>query len=193
MATNLSTTNHALVGMPTRQASLVQPKPVLRGWLIVPTIFVGMVSLIVGTMTLCRLTVVTVMVEPPPQYLPGNPIPTFPENIHCLPSRFDIEVPCNIDYDGKRIVMNFSTSKREIVHTTVWNHGYRVGDMILAWGTPSGYYQSGKLVYVYWGTRTVFVYGKGLHPSSFVQTIEYLAEPIRSVRWRGFTNRSSRT
>jgi hypothetical protein len=182
-----------LIGIAPFAKPTVSPKRVLRGWMLVAWIFVGSLSLTMSAIRLGSLRPQMTVVNPPPQYLPGSPIISLSQELRCSPSRhdmYDLRVPCMFDYVGNTIVLNFSAANGQIIHTSMWNREYRVGDMIVAWGYPTSIVQSGNLAYLYWGSRAVFLRGRILRPTGFVSMIEYFMDPQHGTRWRGFTNKS---
>jgi hypothetical protein len=188
MATYLKTTQFPLTGTVARIHAEARPKRVVRGWVVVLCIFVGMVGLTMSAMIIGKLIAKSMVIELPPQYLPGNPPPNVSQDLSCSKTGYDIQSLCSLKHTNKPIILKFHTDNRQIIQTTLWNYEYRVGDMIAAWGTPTGIARYGKLTYLYWRTRAVFVHGKTLRPTSFVESIEYFMEQQQGKRWRGFTN-----
>jgi hypothetical protein len=64
-----------------------------------------------------------------------------------------------------------------------------IGDLILAWGEPTGQTRYGYSADVYWGTRSAFVSSTpGFSPFSTVYFVTYRAELEQAGPWRGFVS-----
>ena len=61
------------------------------------------------------------------------------------------------------------------------------GDLILAWGTPSGFAQYGRDIDVYWGTQSAHLTTCSFRPESRVEFIIYApVQPVSVSPWHGF-------
>jgi hypothetical protein len=121
---------------------------------------------------------------PPQAYLPGNPLPEFAGKDAC-----DKFVPTNMicgELEGRKLYWYYELATRRIVRTGISASEYTVGDLILAWGTPSGFDQFGTSIYVSWGTRSALLVTRSLQPNSQIQFIEYDLDPPKRSVWRGF-------
>lgn len=60
-----------------------------------------------------------------------------------------------------------------------------LGELILNWGTPSGFSKAGMLVQVYWSDRYVYLQSQTLSPTTLVSTVGWNNE-VEGKPWRGF-------
>jgi hypothetical protein len=121
---------------------------------------------------------------PPEMVLPGHPLPRFAGKDAC-----DKFAPVNMicgELDGRKIYWSYELATRRIVRTGISANEYVIGDLILAWGTPSGFDQFGSSIYVSWGTRSALLTGRLLYPDSRIRFIEYDLDPPKRSPWRGF-------
>ena len=122
--------------------------------------------------------------SPPEMVLPGHPLPRFAGGKSC-----DKFAPVNMicgEVEGRKIYWYYELATRRIVRTGISANEYVIGDLILAWGTPSGFDQFGSSIYVSWGTRSALITGRLLYPDSRIRFIEYDLDPPKRSPWRGF-------
>jgi hypothetical protein len=65
---------------------------------------------------------------------------------------------------------------------------FSLGELIAAWGDPSGIISSESVIHVYWGTRSALLYTRSLQPNSPVDFILYDPAFQQTSRWLGFTS-----
>jgi hypothetical protein len=176
----------------------VQPKSI--------TGIIRLITMILGVFALSTLSVVMVartgvtptIIEPPQHLLPGN---VQPNNIHCGASADEtcyppVDAHCyessdancfisaSIQQNGKVVHLTLDTATRMIAFTVIPAHEYTIGDLILAWGTPSGFTQYGRNIDVYWGTRNAHLTTCAFRPESRVELIiYYLTSPLPASPW----------
>ncbi len=89
---------------------------------------------------------------------------------------------------GKLVHFIYDRRKQVISSASLAGEGVTVGDLILAWGTPTGYTDHFRGVRVYWAEKVVWV-SVPLSPASPVDTITYL-DPTDLLQdqlaWHGF-------
>ncbi len=128
------------------------------------------------------------IVEPPASLLPGN---LLPQSIPCT-SSFERRFECKASQDGEIIYFTTDSSSHLIVYTSISARNQTLGNMIAAWGAPTGFARFGYALFVYWNMRWVYVSSCKLEPASPIEYIGYgLAGSIAAEReqlpWRGFT------
>lgn len=186
----------------------VQLKPI--------TIVVRLIMLISGCLILCTLVVVVVastgtaptIIEPSPQILPGSVAPAGlhcgestdeicypPVDAHCYESG-DMDLNCfasaSIQQNDKVISFTINIASRTITLTSIPAREYTMGDLILAWGTPTGFSQYRQAIDVYWGARSASLTTCSFRPESHVELITYYAKPAFTSAWRGFVRVNSK-
>src|SRR5690349_16644902 len=113
----------------------------------------------------------TKIYTPPQMVLPGNPLPRFAGEDAC-----DKFAPINMicgELEGRKFYWYYELATRRIVRTGVSASEYVIGDLVLAWGTPSGFDQFGTTIIVSWETCSALLTGRLLHPDSRIRFIEY--------------------
>jgi hypothetical protein len=106
--------------------------------------------------------------QPLQQLLPGGPLPA---TAVCMPGPFH-HAECKFAVDGKDVALSFNTLTGAIKAIVSSGTEYRLGDLVLAWGT-----------------RTAGLYTCALEPGSSVTYLEYTFTPHPLSAWRGFTTR----
>jgi len=111
-----------------------------------------------------------------------------PVTANCVTHLFH-QADCLIEVDDKDVALSLDTRTDTITLIVVSGDEYRLGDLILAWGTPTGitYYNFGCRIDVFWDTRTAELYTCALQPYSPIAYIEYALDPHPLSSWRGFT------
>ncbi len=145
----------------------------------------------------------------PQRFLPGNPLP----NEAACTTLSDDHIPrCVVRLAHDDVYFNFGTQKRIISRTVIPAQQYTVGDLIAAWGTPSGFISLTDVVaideenmtaawgtpsgftwnetkiYIYWGTRSALLYARSFQPNSRVDFILYNVDQPQASLWPGFTS-----
>ena len=153
-------------------------------------LFLSMIPLTASVLIVSRMNVPSKIYTPPQAYLPGNPLPRFAGKDSC--DKFaPINMVCNGPVFGQKIYWYYELGTRRIVRTGISASEYTIGDLILAWGTPTGFDQYGTSIIVSWGARSALLVTNSFQPYSRVRFIEYDLEPYRRSRWRGFVGRKS--
>ena len=124
--------------------------------------------------------------------LPGHPLPAdttcrepVTKNQSCTSYRVSV--------GGKEIYLAIDQSGQKIADTVYSAHEYTIGELILAWGLPSGFTQYGSAVQVYWDRRFAYLITCSFQPDSHVELISYSLTSSQAPPWRGFkTSRESR-
>ncbi len=98
---------------------------------------------------------------------------------------------CNALDDGVIVHFSYDLQEREITSTVVAVQNVTIGQLILAWGIPTGYAKSVGAAEVYWGTRSVYLASLPFTPETQVGYIAYSLRPYVTACWHGFTNRDN--
>ncbi len=85
--------------------------------------------------------------------------------------------------------VTFDVRDRLIARTTLLDPNKKVGELILAWGSPSGHQKLTLGNYVYWQGRYVYVAARDFGPQSNVSFIVFDNRPTNMDPWQGFVNR----
>jgi hypothetical protein len=145
-------------------------------WLILNTVLLSVVAL-------ARTETVSQVPNPPPQYLPGS---ILPSDASCFLHSGEFVPRCSVRFLNDDIYFSFDTDTHVIVKAAIPAQAYTVGQLILAWGRPSGSMGSKYIISVNWGTRSAILYTSSLRPDSQLEFIVYDAKPQPSRPWHGF-------
>lgn len=196
-----------------RAGCAIQVQPKAR------TVVSRLMVILVGGAALVTLSVVVMphigaaptIIEPPPEYRPGQvpPLGTHcggddatqgscypPVDAHCYQSG-DADWSCltsaAIQYHDKQIALMIDVASRTIALTSISAPGYTMGDLMLAWGTPTGFNQSDRAIDVYWGARSTSLTTCSFRPESKVDVITFYRSPAFAAPWHGFVRVNSKT
>ena len=138
--------------------------------------------LIFGVVAMTRREVSPLVIDPPRQYLPGNP---FPESASC-DQPGDKYVLCSVAFSNPEIYVVVEESTHLIVRTLIQTREYTLGQLVAAWGTPLGVSKVGW-TYVHWGMHSVLVQTPSLRFDSPSAYIVFDLEQPQALPWRGFS------
>ena len=148
-------------------------------------IFICITISISAALVVARMQPAPRIIEQPQDLLPG----------HLLPSRIQCVTPPNsscylasysINTNGKAVHFIPDPEFRTIAYVLVEANEYTMGDLLAAWGTPTGFTQCVGEVTVFWGTHKAFFFTQSFQPDSHVELIVYALEPYQAPRWHGF-------
>jgi hypothetical protein len=144
-----------------------------------------MTACVVGVIAVARTGSAVSVTEPPQRLLPGNPI--VPEAV-CDASR-DGEYRCFVRQGDQVIWLAYDGASQAITATAFSVFEETLGELLAAWGTPTGVAEQGDWIAVYWGTRSAHLPECRVQPGSPVGYIEYgqKSKSARMSAWRGFT------
>lgn len=171
-------------GNTTMFTTYVQPK--FRPLIIRPAalLLLGSIMLVLSVVAVASAGAPTPIPNLPKIYLPGSPIP---ENTLCYShSPADPAMVCYVTFQGKEVFLKFDQNMKTILRAITSTQEYTIGEMFLAWGTPSGIEETPHLTSVFWGTRSAHFYVDALHPNSRAEAIQYDLEPQSVSPWQGF-------
>jgi hypothetical protein len=126
-------------------------------------------------------------VDIPEKYHPGN---TLPHDATCdWHPASEKTLYCYVEVNGAPIYMAYDMARNKILDVAATAHDATVGDLITAWGRPTGVIRWSVSVQVFWGTRSAYVMSGAFTPSSHASFISYSTD-VRDVEpWQGFRNR----
>ncbi|MHB8626708.1 MAG: hypothetical protein ACYDBJ_08270 [Aggregatilineales bacterium] len=194
--------------IPTEDTVSVPPKSVTIVVRLIMLIIAGLVLSILSVVLLARTGTAPKIFEPPLHLLPGD---APPKDIHCGESADEacyppVDAHCHesgdagwgcftsasTPYNGKKIAILIDVASRTIALTSISAPGYTMGDLILAWGTPTEFNQSGRAIDVYWGARSASLTTCSFRPESRVDIITYYRSPAFAAPWHGFVRVNSK-
>jgi hypothetical protein len=129
------------------------------------------------------------IVEPPPNLLPGNPLP---KGIPCG-SAFARRFECRVNLDDEMVYLTTANPSHTILQINITAHNQTVGNLIAQWGTPNRVARTGFAMYVLWSQRWAYTCTCHLEPASRVEFLGYGAayagtDLVQQLPWRGFTD-----
>lgn len=127
------------------------------------------------------------IVQLPEDLLPGNPVPQPCDQIW-PPDYLSDSSYCQITLNSRRIYVTYSVRHGTITRLSYSGQGETVGDLMLAWGMPTGMRDRGWAVEVFWDKRSIFASAKPFNPNSSIYWISYTLNPEATRPWRGFVN-----
>lgn len=169
--------------LPSRVDSGVQPNRIPKLVSVAALMCFCLTMLVLGVMTAARTGTIPTLLDPPPRYLPGNPLPG---DVSCYTPGDEHMPRCFVQHLGDEVYFNFDGNTRTILRTVIPAREYTIGQLILAWGTPTGITQTHYTIYVYWRTRSALLYTSSFQPDSRVEFILYGLEQQPTAPWRGF-------
>ena len=112
----------------------------------------------------------------------------LPATANCSP-RYYNHAYCRVETEGKVVALFVNLETNTIKATVDSGNDYRLGDLILAWGTPTGIspHAYGCSIVVFWGRRAAQLYTCALEAGSSVAYLAYVLDPHPMSSWRGFT------
>ncbi len=140
---------------------------------------------VVGVIAAARTELAAPVTEPPQRLLPGSPM--VPEAV-CDASR-DGEYRCFVRHGDQVIWLAYDGAAQAITSTAFSVREETVGELLIAWGTPTGVAEQGGWITVYWGTRSAHLPECRVQPGSPVGYLAYGPMPKlgKLSAWRGFT------
>lgn len=126
------------------------------------------------------------------RFLPGGDLPagTMCRQEYAEPDRLSCRAQSSPQGEVD-IYFSYDLKEQVIDHTSVSlpGDGIAVGDLVLAWGDPTGMRQYSSDRQVFWGRRSVYLGGPIYSPFSPVTFVSYdLREPEDVQPWKGFRN-----
>lgn len=119
----------------------------------------------------------------PQSLLPGSVIP---EDAECSDPG-GMPQACTIYHKDMVVHIMPDQTGGQIALTVISTQAYTIGDLIHAWGMPTGFAQSGRAVDVYWGMRYAYLVTCSFQPESRVDFIALYPYEHVVGKWHGFT------
>jgi hypothetical protein len=145
-------------------------------------VFVALTTLAIGVIGVSRLQTFRAVIDLPQDILPGSPVPYEAD-----PALHGGMLAHQLTINGFNVQLAYDSEHELIVRAQIAENAYTIGDLILAWGTPSGFARSGRDVDVYWGRRGVYLNTCSFRPDSRVQYIAHYIDEQTASFWRGFS------
>lgn len=147
-------------------------------------LYLSLILLTGGVLSVLSKGILSEIYTPPQGVLPGSPLPHFAGEDAC-----DKFAPVNMicgELDGQKMYWSYESKTQKIVRTILLAAEYTIGDLILAWGTPTGFDRYGTAIFVSWEARSAHLMTDFFHPYSPIRFIQYDLEPPQRSVWRGF-------
>ena len=188
-----------------REAS-VPPKSIALVGRLTILVFCCVIVPVFSVVGLARIGAAPAIIELPQNLLPGKVPPSDarcggddtcypPVDSHCYESG-DAGGGCvssaAIQYNDQKIALLIDIASRTIALTSISAPGYSMGDLILAWGTPTGFSQFDRDIDVYWGARSTHLVTCLFRPESRVDVITFYRNPAFATPWHGFVRVNSK-
>ncbi len=158
----------------------------------VPLIYrIAMPLLVAMTLLTCcvellgRSSPVCAVFDPPPELLPGKQ--QFPSLAGCS-ALHDGRFVCHLTLRGSTIELTYDGIVHQIIYTAVSTPDQKLGDLIVAWGEPTGFTRSGQTLAVSWSTRTAYLAPHSFQPDTQVMRVTYDDKPKQTSPWHGFVS-----
>jgi hypothetical protein len=155
----------------------------LVGCLTILATLAGMVGLI---------SAAPIEVENPTLFAIGQAVPSDATCIAVGASLQPGAVPtsiCTVKREDRTIILN--AISQHISSIIIETPQYRIGELITAWGIPSGFSRSGANIIVNWQDRSAYLTTCNFAPTSAVSHIEFHQMPPKGGAWRGFIDAPS--
>jgi len=141
-----------------------------------------------GVLHFAQLGTQSKIYELPQAYLPGNPLPATVAVADCSDTA-NKKFSTLAEVDGRSVYLTYVFEERKIIRASVRAEDYNIGELITAWGRPTGIEKHGTTVLVSWGLRSVTLYTSFFNPSHPVAFIAYDNNMLNGAAWRGFMNK----
>ncbi len=152
-------------------------------------LLLSLIPLTVSVLIVSRMGVPSEIYTPPQAYLPGNPLPPLSDDACDQLSPYSRS--CLMHLQNHDIYWHYEPGTRKIIRTTIAANETTIGDLIIAWGTPTGFDQYGASIVVSWGTRSALLVTHSFQPYSQIRFIDYDTEPLKRSPWYGFEGHRS--
>ncbi len=155
-------------------------------------LWLGLMLLSLGVVAAARSRTRPEIEAPAREFLPGSEIHQI-----CSDPNWDCKHPVVIGMSGlirlsdRGIDVYYELNTNKIIRTIITTYSYEIGELIIAWGFPTGFYQSGTSIIVSWGKRSAFLETASFNPKSRIQSIVYDLDAIQRPRWRGWFGNST--
>ncbi len=152
-------------------------------------LWIGVYVVLHGVITLASFqSTPAFALDPPDDLRPGRPVPTWS---HCAWSGpgARVKAPDQVWMCGEG-PYHLYILDGSIASVALSPPDVRLGDLIVAWGTPTGYKHANALQNIYWPGRFVYVADAPLSPQSPVRLVVW-TDTVPIGPWRGFSSLAS--
>jgi hypothetical protein len=154
----------------------------------IAAVYVGLTLTIFGILRLAQTAPLPTVYELPQAYLPGNPLPATVKVADCANfAHQKFSTPAEVD--GRTVYLTYIFEDRKIIRASVRSEDYNIGELVTAWGRPTGITRHGATILVSWGRRSVTLYTSFFKPDRPISFIAYDNDQPTSAAWRGFMNK----
>jgi hypothetical protein len=123
----------------------------------------------------------------PEQFFPGNTLPSSTDCMYPPYTPSDTKY-CRIILGYTTIFATYDVKQKMITRVSYSGHGETMGDLIMAWGTPTGMKRLPWAMEVHWRNRVVYASMQPFSPKSRVVLIAYTLDNEKVSAWQGFVN-----
>lgn len=170
----------------SQETVTVQPQRRITLFGIAASILLCLTILVLDVTVVARVEAPSQIADLPKSYLPGN---LLPKETICSATRWDSAPLCFAHLWDNYVYFDFDASTRMVIRTIMSGQKYRLGELLAAWGTPSGINWKNYGTYVYWRTRSALLHTGSIQPESRVGFIIYDLKQQQASPWRGFRQR----
>lgn len=173
---------------PTRDKPVFLPNNTTVQATLIPKLLRLVVGLFLSLMLLVFIAISTAHLQPLPQPfdLSPNDLAGDPSSQRCETSWYESVPRCNTSLLGLAVYLQPLTKTRTLTRTSDPSQFFTVGQLVAAWGTPTGVLLHARTMRVYWKTRSAMVHTHLLRPDSRVVFILYELDQPDISPWRGF-------
>jgi hypothetical protein len=171
---------------PCEESRFVPPKRRRTVLKFTAVVLVGWTIIVLGVVIRGRMGAAPHVPDLPQRFLPGNPLPG---EAACTRYSNELILRCVVHLADYDVVFSLDAGMSFIHSTLIPAQKYTAGDLVAAWGAPTGITWDETNIYLYWETRSALLDTGSLQPDSRVDYILYeLAAPLPAAPWPGFTS-----
>jgi hypothetical protein len=123
----------------------------------------------------------------PEQFFPGNTLPSATDCMWPPYTPSDTKY-CRITLGYTTVFATYDVKRKMITRVSYSGQGETIGDLIMAWGTPTGMKRLPWAMEVHWKDRVVYASIQPFSPKSRAILIAYTLDYEAAPAWRGFLN-----
>jgi hypothetical protein len=123
----------------------------------------------------------------PEQFFPGNSLSSTSDCMWPPYSPGDTKY-CRITLGYTTVFATYDVTRRMITRVSYSGNGETIGELIMAWGTPTGMKRLPWAMEVHWKNRVVYASLQPFNPKSRAVLIAYTLDNEAVPAWRGFLN-----
>ena len=127
------------------------------------------------------------VIEPPPSLMPGAKNNLLSYNF--CDSLHNGRFHCYVHLSQEEIELLYDGVSQTILYNVASTPDQKIGDLIAAWGPPSGIARDNQATVVYWTTRSAYLAPCSFQPATPVRYVAYGPISVGMSGWRGFSHR----